>query len=115
MLRNFSQRTVARVQYQRCFAEKTVVEKVQEKAGQAMEKVGKMFESDGKVGEKFEKDGKVGGKIDKETSPNSKLDSEGSVGSKFKSDGEVGLTARPFHPPFQICLLCVGQIRELSC
>mmetsp|Transcript_18919 Transcript_18919/g.57152 ORF Transcript_18919/g.57152 Transcript_18919/m.57152 type:complete len:114 (-) Transcript_18919:721-1062(-) len=90
MLRNFSQRTVARVQYQRCFAEKTVVEKVQEKAGQAMEKVGKMFESDGKVGEKFEKDGKVGGKIDKETSPNSKLDSEGSVGSKFKSDGEVG-------------------------
>lgn len=28
-----------------------------------MEKVGKMFESDGKVGEKFEKDGKVGGKV----------------------------------------------------
>ncbi len=28
-----------------------------------MEKVGKMFESDGKVGEKFEADGKVGGKV----------------------------------------------------
>lgn len=28
-----------------------------------MEKVGKMFESDGKIGEKFEKDGKVGGKV----------------------------------------------------
>ena len=33
------------------------------RAGQAMEKVGKMFESDGKVGEKFEADGKVGGKV----------------------------------------------------
>ena len=33
MLRVFSQRAVTRVQYQRCFAEKTVVETVQEKAG----------------------------------------------------------------------------------
>jgi len=75
-----------------CRSMATVVDKIKEKAGEAMEKVGKAFEADGAVGSQFTTKGKVGGAAQQAADEGNvdPLDKKGSVGHQFTTDGAVG-------------------------
>ncbi|BDA47166.1 hypothetical protein COCOBI_10-0110 [Coccomyxa sp. Obi] len=67
--------------------DKSMYDKVKDKAGEVLENVGQAFTESGKVGKQFTEHGKVGGKADKAGGP---LDRDGEVGHQFTTDGAVG-------------------------